>query len=1119
LVNAFIDDLTHPSRLGFEKSTNLIPLPRAVLKILYTLCKVRGPRIISSFFNVEPQYLQPMVTAFLKWDQSDISDGPVKRPISFEWNERYVMLLWISQLLLAPFDLSSLSAPADLDNEPLPFQIQAEGMPQVAKEVLQICHKYLGVGSKEREAASALLVRLLLRPDMRNLHLLEDVVRDMINTFGDRADSKALYVYVGYLSFLSKLFSLADAETVAAMIVPTSSATLKIATGYGAIDLKVQGSALARKIIIKVLRGCVILLLEHSAVMSRQITEETNTNINNEVVDHLLTSLGDQDTPVRYAASKALAMIALKLGPEMSLELVNVIIESLEEDISRIKTDSDQRDNDTDHKHLLGSTTRDFAAVDQFRWHGTTLTLSQLLFRRSPQPELLPRILDCLIVALSFEQKSSTGGSLGTSVRDVACFGVWSISRKYTTAELLAIDRGLATAERYKASFSTIQILAAELTVTATLDPAGNIRRGSSAALQELVGRHPDTVNQGIPLIQIVDYHAVARRTIAMTDVALGAAKLDEIYASAILHGLMGWRGLQSSDLESRRAAAKSVGILSGLLGPTHQSRAMGIIQDMTHEILHLQERNVDERHGYMLAIASVLDVSSTSLELSEICETSVLPIFKCINQRMLTAFEVRPEVTAEACCVLLASNAHAIHSSNNPLREYKAVTGRSLQLLNICVLQNSTDVVHASSKAAYELSKILDSPTRSHMITEWTSSTTSHSKGAIREPMVGIIEAIGATFTSLSGLPGGLNNAERTKDQESILDALIAVTKSPQIEARVAGLHAISHVLKSTSTISAETITCIRDGLNDYTVDERGDIGSHVRIAALEATHLTFTRTLLPIISPTVATPVPPLYPEILRLAGEKLDKIRSIASRYLISILPVSTRPTTPTKNVSSVAFFLTLLNLPYTLSQPSLALPILTGLLTSAASGSQTVSAASLTALLSHLSSLSQLDKTNTLSTFLTILRSSSQKLNERLAQPTLTTVSFLLDGAAFGHPADFPWRALYVATAKAHLKSKSSPRVEAAVGVYVALYRSVPDDQLATRREVLAKLASMLVHPLRQVRLAVVEGLWELGVERGAGDELIDVLEKEDWGGDVKGFKEKAKHVQLEVESWS
>lgn len=54
--------------------------------------------------------------------------------------------------------------------------------------------------------------------------------------------------------------------------------------------------------------------------------------------------------------------------------------------------------------------------------------------------------------------------------------------------------------------------MAVQLLLSACLDPAGNIRRGSSAALQELIGRHPNQVTEGIAIVQIVDYQAVGLR-------------------------------------------------------------------------------------------------------------------------------------------------------------------------------------------------------------------------------------------------------------------------------------------------------------------------------------------------------------------------------------------------------------------------------------------------------------------------------------------------------------------------------------------------------------------------------------------------------------------------------
>lgn len=96
---------------------------------------------------------------------------------------------------------------------------------------------------------------------------------------------------------------------------------------------------------------------------------------------------------------------------------------------------------------------------------------------------------------------------------------------------------------------SVLQVLATELVISASLDPAGNIRRGSSAALQELIGRHPNTIAEGISVVQAVDYHAVALRSRAIMEVAFQASKLAKPYMVGILDALLGWRGVGDADV------------------------------------------------------------------------------------------------------------------------------------------------------------------------------------------------------------------------------------------------------------------------------------------------------------------------------------------------------------------------------------------------------------------------------------------------------------------------------------------------------------------------------------------------------------------------------------------
>ena len=78
------------------------------------------------------------------------------------------------------------------------------------------------------------------------------------------------------------------------------------------------------------------------------------------------------------------------------------------------------------------------------------------------------------------------------------------------------------------------------------------------------------------------------------------------------------------------------------------------------------------------------------------------------------------------------------------------------------------------------------------------------------------------------------------------------------------------------TESISA----AIADGLDDYTIDRRGDIGSLVRIEAIDAVHTAWQQARL---SKLV---LHNLGSKVCRLALEKLDKVRLQAWRCLYDI-----------------------------------------------------------------------------------------------------------------------------------------------------------------------------------------------------------------------------------------
>ena len=287
---------------------------------------------------------------------------------------------------------------------------------------------------------------------------------------------------------------------------------------------------------------------------------------------------------MRLIASKGLSVIALELDFEMVEQIVDMINERLYEDTSWKE--------EYPKAHISGNFDLDLGAVSALRWHGLILTLSQLIFRGSMPKAILGRVISSLIVGLRFEQRLSLGHSIGTSVRDAACFGLWAFARRFSSADIKNCkpvghggqDQAIADSNLAEDPGSTLQILANELVLAATLDPADNIRRGASAVLQEMIGRHPDEIKRGIDLIQIVDYHAIALKSKAMTGVAVNVSTIEPIYWYSILRGLLGWRGVQSGDGNCRRNAAYAVGLLSH----NQTSETMASIISVLRHRLHI---------------------------------------------------------------------------------------------------------------------------------------------------------------------------------------------------------------------------------------------------------------------------------------------------------------------------------------------------------------------------------------------------------------------------------------------------------------------------------------------------------------------------------------------------
>lgn len=1196
LAESFLEYLLSRKRTRAARSTRsdlLMPLSTGMCKILYTFCKIRGEKVIVRFLNNETKYLELLSSALEECERNAAG----QESLQWSWEERYIVLLWLSHLFLAPFDLATISS-ADVDEEDLPSILGLRWpakLPGITVRVLPLAIKYLSSPGKERDAAKALLVRIAMRKDMQALGVLEALVKWSLLALRPCKDdeSKTPYYYIGVLSFLAGILSASSDTSDMAKYLTTIFNAVYSTSSSGSSPI--TASALARKTMIKVIRSITILVLRQQS-QSQSHSRMADTELVETTIGYLLESLADNDTPVRLAASKALSIITLKLDVDMASQVVEAVIESLGRNVlwSRPAPASPR--------------VRDLSAVNPLEWHGLMMTLSHLLYRRSPPAENLSDIINALLMGLSFEQRSSSGGSIGTNVRDAACFGIWALARRYTTKELLAVPTAKtvsAAAKHYTSPPSILQILASELIVTGSLDPAGNIRRGSSAALQELIGRHPDCVVEGIRVVQTVDYHAVALRARAIGQVALEATRVYGLYGEAVLDALLTWRGIGDPDVTARRAAAKSFGDVNAELAKEGKpwERLRGAVAEVMRRIRGLAARQVEERHGLILALAAVLD-SLPSLaggrgQKDEMAHGFVQDALAAVEEIMVDCRDKkyrRPELVAEAAGQLVVSSLPLLQAAVLGLQREKVwflsgsalVASQGQTIVDLVSTIDSADgrgrlqkllaIIHGNlrewlkrpeedniavaARAGLVLLCFCDPTLREDVIRGWALSVREIPKG--NRAGTG---ASGAYFAALS-MAYPITSTFQSQEQAAEDRTLICRTIQERwagdkdIDIRVAILKSLTgtEVLRQNAV---ELLGVIEEGLDDYTTNARGDVGSLVRLQAIRATKSVWQALKKQAERDVdekqgLSGEVSRLFPRILRLAAEKLDRVRveaqatlslALSERYLTFLPSSPSRPVRMLTYISSAVhlqkltfssttyfrFLLDLLASSPASSQPTLhpifasqiSTPaqrlaclssLLSGYVTSADTGNEDLVISSRAALTSFCSSAP--DGSAVSAALVGNLRSFSGL--DRVAVPTLEVIAFLFHVglfAAHGRETEgmkgYDHKALCLLVQKAGYKSGNVRKIEACVRVYgaIAALQQAGTDGLKTAggaKEARKRLGALLLHPWPRVRGVVVDELWGLLVaseEAEKAEKLLGV----DWGkadkGPVKGLAEE------------
>ena len=558
-----------------------------LLGIIYVICKVRGFKFVMKYFPHEVKDLEPAVfyLSSQKDNQTDL------------WETKYVIFLWLSIIILVPFDLSTIDSKAFSFVDQKVFNKLSDNLPS---NLILISQFYLKSITKIREAAGVFLASFFSRPDIQKLNILEEFLKwssTMINTL--KEDPLNAFFITGIFNSLVEIFKIGQRSELLQKIqyiMPFLKATnfgakstessvlrqakVKLAQRIGLIylkprtikwlyrmgnkslleNLKKSQNPASKLQVFNVESMTPNIKIESSSKQQQMIEEEVDDpeyfqDVDTEnlefLIDFLVQGLKDKDTIVRWSAAKGIGRITSRLDLEMADDIVTSILSCF-----------------APHEN-------------ENSWHGGCLTLAELSRRGLLLPSRLDAVFPILYKALLFDQNQGNY-SVGANVRDAACYVAWAFARAYSP-EILS---------KY------VILLSQSLLITCLFDREVNCRRAASAAFQEHVGRQGN-FPYGIEILTEADYFALGMRQNAFLNVGLFVGSYVDYYPSFVQH--LAFVKLKHWDIDIRRLSASALSLFSVLgMKELWNDVLRGLSKEAMNEMVHV-------RHGALYGIADIL--------------------------------------------------------------------------------------------------------------------------------------------------------------------------------------------------------------------------------------------------------------------------------------------------------------------------------------------------------------------------------------------------------------------------------------------------------------------------------------------------------------------------------
>ncbi|KAK4685879.1 tubulin-specific chaperone D, partial [Tremellales sp. Uapishka_1] len=766
-----------------------------------------------------------------------------------QWELRAVLLLWLALLLTVPFNLSALSpstpSPAafgmDLPSLEKLFPIATS---ELAERVTLLSIPLLSRPGKEGSYAALVLARLFAR---------EDAVQGLPGFLawsgqeimeGEREGESNLVASI--LMFLSLLPPLIGANHLTILHDFSEAVLLPHLRG----SRTAASSGLIRKLAIKA-RGRWWL-----ARIGKGWSNDEDAELPNgleEELDDLMGGLGDKDTIVRYSCAKYLARIAALLPSSFSDQIVHATIDlfSGTENDPVIET-SFGTIVDPGGSAFSGGT-MGFGGLEttrgEARWHGVCLALAEIARRGLLFGDAIAESVKWVLEALTFDLRRASH-SIGSNVRDAAAYLLWSISRACPPTLLEPFAAKMATS----------------LICVAVFDREVGVRRAASAAFQEGVGRlglYPE----GIDVLRKTDFYAVSVRRMAFT-VAAPSVAIYKHYRTAMrehLHHIT----LRHWDVTMRVLGANALREILLLDVEENVQDSMDrevrcfvrrVIDGQIHELSSLDAANV---HGALVALQHVSSISS----LASGRRSKIFDAMASIRPAALVSQQGGDIL--QASCDLFTNSV-----TPEVLRQPNAADLVD-KFLDLSMKRREPEVQEAVAALFGRLSAVRDGNADDGitLISDLKSSRAAVKQAAaLSLGHVGYSECIGMIENTCGALLGLMDPVAKA-DVETRRYAIRSLADI------LCQYDSAGNILISPSLYQSVVQLFILS-LSDYSTDQRGDIGSWIRVVALNSLGRTLAHPFVPedVFLEAVGA--------IIKQAVEKLEPVRQEAALALVAL-----------------------------------------------------------------------------------------------------------------------------------------------------------------------------------------------------------------------------------------